>query len=529
MYPDLVGWYDHFNDPIPANLSDNDFESLYLKSKLWRLNNLYKVIDKYGNPVQFKLNYAQHKVYSSMRQHPRLIILKSRQQGISTFYLVNFFDDAIFCPYLNIGLMAQGTTEAATLLERSKFLWDNLSQQVKDRLRIKLKKDNTTEVSFNNNSTIFIRVSFRSTTLQRLHISEFGKIANDNPKRAKETISGTMQALARGNAGAIESTAEGRNQFKTMWDASVLADQLGQLTDKDFKPIFLPWYKDPDCVEKVYQPPTPEAEKYFNELEVQTNAKLSVEQKNFWIMQKRELGDDMFQEYPATPEEAFAATRDGTYYSRIYNEKIVRQQRVMHDLYDHNLPVEVYFDLGVDDYFVMGFIQYYRDEYRLIDEYYNNGYDLEHYIDVAYSRGYEIDNLVFPHDIQVRELGNKGTAAGKAKTRLDRVKEILAEKGVHPLIRVLKKSSVADGIELTKAMLKKMWIAARCTYVQSCLTNYSKEWDDKLMVWKETPLHDEYSHGADMLRMVAVGVQQNISIPRTESAPRRQSTGGFAL
>lgn len=524
LYPDLVGKYDHFNDPVPAGTSDKDFERLYLKSKLWRLNNLYKIVDKSGNARQFKMNYAQHCVYAATRQHPRIIILKSRQQGISTFFLVSYFDDALFCPFLNIGLMAQGTAEATTLLERSKFLWDNFDPQIKQAMNIRLKKDNTKELAFSNNSTVFIRVSFRSTTLQRLHISEFGKIANENPARAKETKTGTLQALGRGNTGAIESTAEGTNLFKTMWDQAVLAESAGELSEKDFKPVFLPWIDDPDCVEKVDQVIDAKAEEYFAKLFKETGRELTREQKNFWIVQRRELGDDIFQEYPATPTEAFSASRDGTYYSRLFNEYVVKLGRLVTGLYDENLPVEVYFDLGVDDYFVLAFVQYYEGDFRIIGEYWNNGYDLEHYIDHVLDSPYEVTGLVFPHDIQVRELGG-GSAAGKARTRLDKVKEMLRDKGYsHLNIRVLAKSSVAEGIEMVKQMLKTLYMETKCHYLQACCLNYTKEWDDKQMVWKKTPLHNEFSHGADVLRQIAIGVQKGLG--RIKGARKHRQQNG---
>lgn len=525
LYPDLAGWYEHFNNPVPEGISDKFFVDNYLSSKLWRLNNLYKVIDKYGKPVKFRMNYAQHRVYAATKKHPRVIILKSRQQGISTFFLVSFFDDAIFSPHLNVGLMAQGTDEAATLLERSKFLWEHFPEEVKRFMSLQLRKDNTKEVAFSNGSTLFIRVSFRSTTLQRLHISEFGKIANNNPTRAKETKSGTLQALARGNTGVIESTAEGRNLFKEMWDGAVQAEftSNGVLSEKDFIPVFLPWHKDPDCVEPISQIIDSEAEQYFAKLEA-TGVELSIQQKNFWVVQRRELGGDIFQEYPASPEEAFAATRDGTYYSRLYNEVLVRNGRLANNLYDPNLKVEVYFDLGVDDYFVLGFVQYYNGEYRLIDEYWNNGYDLEHYIDVALSRGYNVTSFAFPHDIRVREL-SRGTAAGRAKTRFDVVKEILDAKKARIQLRVLKKLGVAEGVELTKQMLKNLWIDPKCSYVISCFLNYTKEWDERLAVWKETPRHDEYSHGADMMRQVAVGVQESLGLLASDEERRKPSSG----
>lgn len=525
MYPDLQGYYDHFNDPVPAGITDEDYESLYLASKLWRLNNIYTVIDKSGEPVIFRMNISQHKVYAASRKHPRVIILKSRQQGISTFWLVSYFDDAVFCPYLNLGLMAQGTDEATTLLERAKFLWDNLNDGIKAFANVRLVTDNTKEFAFSNNSTIFIRVSFRSATLQRLHISELGKIANNNPKRAKETKSGTLQALGKGNTGVIESTAEGRNMFKSMWDSSVLALASGTMAYKDFYPVFLSWLDDPDCVSDVAQAVDHKAAAYFLELEEKTGRTLTAEQKNFWVIQYRELEGDVYQEYPGTPDEAFTAARDGTYYSKLFTTKCVRANHVINGLHDRNLFTDVYFDLGVDDYFVMIFVQWYRGEYRIIDEYWNNGYDMSHYIDVAFSRGYDIRDLIFPHDVKVRELSSGGGGGNsKAKSRLVMVREYMKKERLVAGTRVLPKTGVADGIEAVRRMIPMMWIDAKCTYLIDCLHNYSKEWDEKLQVWKLTPLHDEYSHGADALRQVAMGTRENTHINGNPDERRRTPT-----
>jgi hypothetical protein len=291
-----------------------------------------------------------------------------------------------------------------------------------------------------------------------------------------------------------------------MWDAAVIAHESGQMAPKDFYPVFLSWLDDPDCVLDVPQSVDAEAAEYFSELEFKLGLRLTDEQRNFWVAQRRELGGDIFQEYPATPEEAFSASRDGTYYSRLFNEKCVRTGGLQAGLYDPHLPVDVYFDLGVDDYMVLGFVQWYRGRYRLIDEYWNNGYGLEHYLEEAVGTGYNLRNFVFPHDIKVRELSTGG--CGRAKSRLDIVKEWIA-KGRHGLgTKVLAKSSVADGIEAVRRMISKLDIDPKCTYSIDCLNNYSKEWDDKLQVWKKTPVHDEYSHGADMLRQVACGLSE---------------------
>jgi len=518
IYPDLQGHYNFFNVPIPHGVSKEYIERVYFKSKLWRMNNLYKVINKYGEPVVFRMNYAQHVVYGKSRQHPRVIILKSRQQGISTLWLISFFDDSVWCEHLTLGLMAQGTDEAATLLERIKFTWDHLSDAVKEFLDIRVAKDNTKEYSFSNNSTIFIRVSFRSATLQRLHISEYGKIANSNPKRAKETKTGTLQALAKGNTGIIESTAEGRNDFSKTWDSSLIALHSGQMGPKDFYPVFLSWLNDPDCVLDIYQEADGEARKYFEELEDKLSVVITQEQRNFWIAQRRELEGDIYQEYPATPEEAFTASKDGTYYSRIFTEHCVRKGKVQVDTYDPNLYTDVFFDLGVDDYFVMAFVQWYRGEWRIIDEYWNNGYNLPHYLEIAFERGYDIRELKMPHDIAVRELGSGNGTSGLAKSRYDIVDDWLTKNDHrHVTVTAMPKTSIEQGIEACRDMIPDMVIDAKCEYLQLCLLNYSKEWDDKLQVWKKTPVHDEFSHGADVMRSIALNTDESESSQQSKN------------
>lgn len=529
LYPDMAGLYDHFDQPPPPGITAYDFESKYLASKFWRLNNIYTIVDKDGKAVIFRMNESQHIVYAASRQHPRVVILKSRQQGISTFWLVSYFDDAAFKQNFTIGLMAQGIDEASTLLERTKFLWDELALSIKGFLGIRLVADNSKKFAFSNNSNIFIRVSFRSATLQRMHISEFGKIANANPKRAKETQTGTLQALAVGNTGIIESTAEGRNAFKKIWDNSVIALKSGQMTQKDFYPIFLSWVNDPDCVQTVYQTVDEKATKYFRKLEKAIGRTLTTEQKNFWVAQYRELGGDIHQEYPGTPEEAFLAAKDGTYYSRIFMEHVVQKGKVLPDLYDENLSTDVYFDLGVDDYTVMGFTQWYRYSYRLVHEYWNNGYAIGHYLQYCMDSGMEIRDIVLPHDAAHRTIASEGN--GKAKNVKDIAREWIKKNNQTWGIRVLPKDSIADGIEAVRVMIPKLSIDAKCTYIIDCCNNYSKEWDDKLQVWKKTPLHDEYSHGADMLRQVAMGVRESESSNNSRRAipQQRKKNTGFAI
>jgi len=478
--------------------SQEEFETHYLASKLWRLNNLYSIVNKDGEQIPFVMNYAQLKVYRALLSHARLVILKSRQQGISTLFLVSFLDDAIFLPNLSIGMMAQGESEASTLLRRVKLAWSKLSPTIKSMLNIALAKDNTKELGLTNDSTVFIRTSFRSTTLQRLHISELGKIANENPKRAEETFTGTLQAIKPGNPVAIESTAEGDNKFKVLWDEAVAQDQLGPLAPNDFKPVFLPWLDDPDCVSDRDQQISMEHAAYFSQLEATLGFQLAKEQKNFWIIKYRELGEAIKQEYPATPEEAFSKVMDGTYYLRLYNEYLVGHNRVRSGLYDRMLPVHIVMDLGIDkgDQFVLLFFQTFNGEARVLHEYYNTGEGLAFYVDyineTIKANNWSIGTTVCPHDIAVTELGT-------GKTRKHR----LIELGVSD-IYVVPRYGLLDGIEGVRKLFPKLYIAPECTYLLKCLRNYSKEYDEEHEVFKAKPLHDKYSHGADALRYLAM-------------------------
>lgn len=511
--------YEHifYNDPV----SDKEYVDDYLPSKLWRLNNLYTIIDKHGNRIRFNMNLAQHKVYAASLKHPRLIILKSRQQGISTLWLVAFFDDCIFYSDFSSGLMAQGTDEAETLLMRTKVLWDELPLPIKNFLFLDIQKNNTKEFSFTNGSSIFVRTSFRSTTLQRLHISEFGKIANKYPERARETKTGTLQAIAPGNTAVIESTAEGANVYKQMWDTALA--YAGELTDKDFMPVFLSWVDDPDCTLTRYQTPDAKALKYFTDIEAELGFKLTQEQKNFWVAQFRELGNDIFQEYPATPEEAFLKNRNGTYYASLYLRLIRGRRRELANLYDPNLPVQVAVDLGRNDFFVLVFFQTYSDGWRIINEYKNTGLGIKHYCevmdDLKSQLGYDISEVILPHDAEVKDLTSDLTREEafwkfgyKQTTIVDRTRDINNDR------------------ELVRQAMEDMYIDPQAQYLIDCFLNYTKEWDERRGIWRDTHEHNDHSHGSDAIRQMIRGgkvyVTQN---DRRRKAYKNRMTSGMDI
>lgn len=492
---------DHVDLFYSMPTSDIDLIENYLPSKLWRLNNIYSIVNKHGTKIKFVMNRAQHRVYAASLRHPRNLILKSRQQGISTFWLVSFCDDAATNNNLSIGLMAQGKDEASTLLERIKILWTELLPDFKRYWNLDVIVDNTTEFSLSSGSKVFVRTSFRSTTLQRLHVSEMGKIANTSPEKANEVKSGTLQALAPGNLGIIESTAEGDNLFKEMWDTAYTF--TGEMSPLDFAWVFLSWLDDPDCVSDVTQIITPKTAEYFASLEKELGFPLSDKQKNFWIIKQRELGDKIWQEYPATPKEAFKVAKNGAYYAEAYVEFITDNNREIDNLYDANLDVEISTDLGRNDTNVLCVFQRLMDEYRIIAENADTNKPVKYYCDWIKEQPwfYNLRTIYLPHDAAVRSMTDN-------KTRAERFEEEMAYITINgqkqPYNRVsivvLEKGDKQDGIDGVRAIMSRLWIDRTCTYLKKCFLNYRKEWNEKMGVYRNEPLHDEYSNGADAIR-----------------------------
>ncbi len=481
--------------------SDIDLLENYLPSKLWRLNNIYKIVNKKGQRVKFRMNRSQHKVYAKSLRHPRIIILKSRQQGISTLWLVSFFDDAVTRNDHYIGLMAQGTDEASTLLERVKILWEELHDEIKQYWNLSVVVDNTKEFSFNNGAKIFVRTSFRSATLQRLHISEMGKIANKSPEKAQETKTGTLQALAVGNTGVIESTAEGDNAFKEMWDNAYTF--TGELSGGDFLAVFLSWLDDPDCVSSVAQIATPKQLEYFDTLEKELKTIITPEQRNFWIIKYRELGDKIYQEYPTTPMEAFKATKDGAYYAESYVLNVINNNREVDNLYDPNLDVAISVDLGRNDTNVLNVYQTFQHEYRIIDEYLDNNQPVKPYCDWIKVQPW-FPNLVLitlPHDAEVRSMTDNKT---RTEVFIEEMSYIIVE-GQRVAynkvtVDVLEKNDRMDGIDGVRGILPRLWVDRKCVNIKAAFLNYRKDWNDKMQCFKNEPLHDKHSNPADAIR-----------------------------
>ena len=180
-----------------------------LSDRTWRLNNLYWIINREGNKIPFRMNWAQRDLYDNMWYCN--VILKARQLGFSSMIGLLFLDACLFNDNVCAGIIAHRTDDSEKLFNRVRFAYDNLHPAI--RMIRKLNVETKGELKFNNGSFFYIDTSMRSSTLQYLHISEFGKICAKYPDKAEEIVTGSLNTVAAGQYIFIESTAEGREGY----------------------------------------------------------------------------------------------------------------------------------------------------------------------------------------------------------------------------------------------------------------------------------------------------------------------------
>lgn len=212
-----------------------------LKDKRWRLENLYKIIDKKGNQVNFSLNWAQEELYN--RRWYKMIVLKARQLGITTFFAINFLDDCFWLDNISSGIVTHRREDSEEIFKKKvKFAYDNMPPWTK--VFNSAKNDRVGELAFNNGSSYRVSTGFRSGTYNRLLISEFGKICAKSPEVSNEIMSGTLNAIADDQIVVFESTAEGRSgHFYDICQQAFADKEAGKkLTKMHFRPFFFPWF-----------------------------------------------------------------------------------------------------------------------------------------------------------------------------------------------------------------------------------------------------------------------------------------------
>lgn len=174
-------------------------------------------------------------------------------------------------------------------------------------------------------------------------------------------------------------------------------------------------------------------------------------------------------------------------------EALLADKRIQRVPYDPTLPVHTVWDLGWNDAMTIGFVQRGPQDIRLIDYIEDSHRTLDWYVAEMEKRPFRWGTDYLPHDGRTRNF-----QTGKS------TEELLREMGRNPY--VLAQTSVEEGIKAVRMIFPRCYFDKDKTgRLVECLKRYRRALHTQTNE-PMGPLHDEYSHGADMFRYVGQAV-----------------------
>jgi len=216
------------------------------------------------------------------------------------------------------------------------------------------------------------------------------------------------------------------------------------------------------------------------------------------IQREREAGmseDFIQQEFYCS----FTLGVQGSYYAK-YIQEARDEGRITNVPWEKQTRVFTAWDIGYGDSTAITFYQIIGQEIHVIDYYENSGEGLPHYAEVLSRKPYIYDVHFAPHDIQSHSFSSGLSAA-----------EVGRSLGLNFLVLPTAKLRLEDGIEALRGIFPRLWMdEKKCKTLIKALENYRKVYDEKNMIYKERPLHDWASHGADSARYMALAVKLHV-------------------
>ena len=205
-----------------------------------------------------------------------------------------------------------------------------------------------------------------------------------------------------------------------------------------------------------------------------------------------ELQSTMSKEAYAQEYECDWGAGDAQTYYGSYIEDLRKRNLITSVPYDPMYPVDLFFDLGMNDMTAIWFRQTIGREFRYINYMQGNGLNIPEWVRRVRDTNYQLGRIVLPHDAAAREY-----STGRTRQEAFRASGLITE--------IQDRQSLQDGIEAVRNHLPKcVFDAVKCADGILCLESYRKKWDDKNSTFMNTPVHDQYSHGADGFRYAAL-------------------------
>lgn len=260
-------------------------------SKDWRINHLYKIIDKDSNLITFKERYFQTEIRKCTSRIAQ--ILKYRQGGVTTGCVLDLFDHTIFHPNTTTMILAHKKGDLPKIFDKVRLAWKEMDKTLQPMLD--KGGGSKYELRFPEiNSKIYTDIENRGDTIHKLHVSEAAFV---DPIKLKATLG----AVVPNGRITYESTPNGMgNEFYKHW-----------INPKSPRAkLFFPWFIQPE-----YQYDGSHIKSYTQEEKDFINTvkriwKIDVSKNQIaWRRAQQEEYKEMFkQEYPEDDHSCFLAS-----------------------------------------------------------------------------------------------------------------------------------------------------------------------------------------------------------------------------
>lgn len=259
--------------------------------------------------INFNFTNIQTDAHFKIQQRKKLgkpckiVFLKSRQVGMSTYTEARFFQNILFNKAKNAFVLADKSESARNIFSMTKRYYDNLPEW----LKISLKYDSTEQLILSTDSSFRVGTAGsksvgRSMTINYFHGSEVAFWSNAN-----EIVSGMLQTIPDNPDSELilESTANGTSGDGAYFYNMV---QAGLDEKSDFMTLFYAWYQQAEYRRKIIEPVK------WNDEELELKALYNLDDEQLMWRRAKLLSDFkgreyLFkQEYPSSIQEAFITT-----------------------------------------------------------------------------------------------------------------------------------------------------------------------------------------------------------------------------
>lgn len=227
---------------------------------------------------------------------------------------------------------------------------------------------------------------------------------------------------------------------------------------------------------------------------------------------KRFGNDRMFeQEYYCSFEEMDAAAVYGEAYMKLLAEKRATTFNL-----NPGHPVFVAFDIGSSgmhsDATAWIAFQWYNNKLFIYDCGEGHGKALPEYVDVLREKHYfnQIQTIILPWDGEHHEKAVNTTPADMMRQKFGNVAVLSKSKQVWkiPGSRQGDFTQITDIQQARLALYNTIVHEENCQWLLECFENYKYEFNQRLQMWSEKPLHDKHSHSMDAFRYVVQATKE---------------------